>query len=103
MLFRLSFPEPGFFLNNARLVVTLDGRSLFDGSLGDGFDVSLNLDPGSHTLETALGYLGSWRRQQISLDLSRDSYRDVTEVRARLHYNRLAGNFKRRLTMESRG
>src|SRR5690606_4864038 len=33
----LRFPPPGFFLNDPRLVVTLDSRTLYDGSFRSGF------------------------------------------------------------------
>lgn len=104
MRFHLKFPPPGFFLNDPRLHVTLDERTLYDGSFRDGFDVSLDVEPGAHVLETAIHLSGSLARRQrfeIVLD-STNGYRDVPVVHGTLEYSRLSGNFKRRISLSSR-
>lgn len=102
MRVRLRFPAPGFFLNDPRLVVELDGRTVFDGAFKDGFDVSLDVAPGDHTIATAVYLLGAARRQSIPLALGAPGYRDVPAVEARLSYSRLSGNFDRKLSISTR-
>ncbi len=104
MLIHVRFPAPGFFLNDPRVVVMLDGRVLYDGSFKDGFDVSAEIQPGAHVLETAIHIAGSLaRRQRIDLDLdARQGYRDVPAVHAKLHYSRWSGNFEKRISLSSR-
>lgn len=102
MRVRLRFPAPGFFLNDPRLVVELDGRTVYDGAFKDGFDVTLDVTPGDHTIGTAVYLLGSARRQSIPLALCAPGYRDVPAVEARLSYSRLSGNFDRKLSISTR-
>ncbi len=104
MHLHLTFPPPGFFLNDPRLVVTLDQRTLYDGSFRHGFEVALEVSPGSHVVETAIHLAGSLaRRQQIELVLdAKNGYRDVPVVHGRLEYSRLSGNFKKRVSLSAR-
>lgn len=103
MRLHLRFPAPGFFLNDPRLVVTLDQRTLYDGSFKNGFDVSLDVDPGTHLLETAIHLGGIARKQQIPLALDgANGYRDVPVVHGTLEYSRLTGNFKKRVSLSAR-
>lgn len=53
MILRVSFAAPGFFINDPRVEVRLGDRVLYDGSFTNGFDVSIDVSPGRHTLETA--------------------------------------------------
>ncbi len=104
MRLHLTVPPPGFFLNDPRLVVTLDQRTLYDGSFKDGFDVALELQPGKHVVETAIHLAGSLaRKQQIELVLdSSNGYRDVPAVHGKLEYSRLTGNFKKKVSLSAR-
>ncbi len=104
MRVQLEFPAPGFFLNDPRLVVTLDERTLYDGSFRSGFRVSVDLQPGMHLLETMIHFAGSTPRQQrIELPLdSTNGYRDVPVVHGTLEYSRLSGNFKNRVSISTR-
>ena len=71
MRLRVSFEKPGFFLNAPRLLVRLDGRTLFDGSFKEGFDVSLDVQPGRHVIETFIGPRPDFARtQRIELALT---------------------------------
>lgn len=99
----VRFPPPGFFLNDPRLVVTVDDRTIYDGSFKSGFAVSVDLTPGRHTLETSIAVAGSVRTQTIDLPLDGPGgYRDVPAVEVVLEYNRLTGNFKKRPSISAR-
>lgn len=103
MRFHLRFPPPGFFLNDPRLVVTLDSRTLYDGSFRAGFDVSVEIEPGVHVLTTALHLVGSVAREQrIELPLDEARFRDVPVVVGTLEYSRLTGAFKNRVSLSAR-
>lgn len=100
MRLRVHFDAPGFFLNDPRLTIRLGDRTLYDGSFKEGFDVSLEVPPGRHVLETAIDVAGLARRQQIELPLDAEGgYRDVPEVHAKLGYSRFWGNFEKRASL----
>ena len=102
MQIRLRFPAPGFFINAPRLVVELDGRTVYDGAFKDGFDVTLDVTPTRHEVKTAVYMLGVAKRQTIPLALEGGGYRDVPAVEAKLSYSRLAGNFDRRVSISTK-
>ena len=102
MILRLFFPAPGFFLNDPRVEIRLGDRVLYDGSFKSGFDVSVEVAPGHHTLMTAIhAPVGNVaRRQEIDLPLDNEGgYRGIPEVHAELSYSRLFGNFERRASI----
>ncbi|AKF10709.1 hypothetical protein [Sandaracinus amylolyticus] len=105
MRLNVSFPPPGFFLNDPRLVVTLGDRMLYDGSFRDGFSVSVEIEPGEHVLETAIHLAGTIaRKQRFELKLDPASgFRQVAIVDAKLTYSRLSGNFDKRVSLSTRG
>jgi hypothetical protein len=102
MRLNVKFPPPGFLLNDPRVVVGVDGRTLYDGSFRDGFDVSVEVQPGTHVLETAIHGGGSVERQRFELALDERNYRDVPIVDAKLSYSRLAGCFDKRVSLSAR-
>lgn len=92
----IRFAPPGFFLNDPRLVVTLGGRTLYDGSFKSGFHVSVDVEPGHHVLETRIEVMGGIARTQetpLVLDASA-GYRDLPALEVLLEYSRWTGNFK---------
>jgi len=100
MIVRVHFLAPGFFLNDPRVQVAVSGRTLYDGSFKSGFDVSVDLPPGKHTLETSISVAGVERKQHIDLPLDvQGGYRDAAEVHAQLSYSRLRGNFEKRASL----
>lgn len=102
MILRVSFPAPGFFVNDPRVEIRLGDRVLYDGSFTSGFDVSVDVPPGRHTLETAIfASLGAGaKRQRIELPLDvHGGYRGVPEVHAELSYSRLWANFDKRASL----
>ncbi|MEZ4340196.1 MAG: hypothetical protein R3B82_26535 [Sandaracinaceae bacterium] len=100
MWLRVHFDPPGFFLNDPRLSVRLGDRTLYEGSFKSGFDVSVEIPPGRHRLETAIDVAGLARKQTIELPLEESGgYRDVPEVHAQLAYSRFWGNFEKRASL----
>lgn len=102
MRLHLTFAPPGFFLNDPRLVVTIDQRTVYDGSFRAGFDVSIDLEPAAHVLETAIHSAGAISRQRIELPLGSESYRGVPVLHGTLEYSRLAGNFTKRVSLSTK-
>ena len=88
----LRFPPPGFFLADARTIVRLDGTVIYDGSFKSGFEVTVPLSPGPHTLDTviAMGRLQRTRQYPLTIEPGQS-------VRAELVYSRFWGNFKKQL------
>lgn len=87
---RIVLPRPGFFIADARLVVTIDGHPVHDGSFLTGMDVCVPVMPGFRRVGTAMELLGTgiWRSREYPIDLS--SGRSTTLV---LEYSRFWGNF----------
>jgi hypothetical protein len=99
---RVVFEKPGYFLNDPRMTVKLDGRTLHDGSMLSGFDRSEKVAPGHHVLETAIHVgLFSRKRRYVFVIGGEGHYREpAARFVARLEYSRLWGNFARKLTLE---
>jgi hypothetical protein len=94
---RIVFPRPGFFLNDPRLVITLDGLRVYEGSFVGGVDVELPVAPGPHRIETRIE-IGPFARQRLyDLLVSLEGVRCT----ATLRYSRLWGNFTRSLTLST--
>ncbi|MBX3185521.1 MAG: hypothetical protein KF819_00845 [Labilithrix sp.] len=85
---RIAFPPPGFFLADARLVITVDGASVYDGSFKQGVDLLVPVAPGVHAVETLIDVGGITRRRHYSVTVSPG--RGVTLA---LAYSRFWGNF----------
>jgi len=103
MILRVHFDAPGFFLNDPRVSLRIGERVLYYGSFKSGFDVSIELQPGQHTLRTAIGIGALERKQEIALPLGEGGgYRGVPEVHARLTYSRIFGNFDKRASLSSK-
>ncbi|MFK7991747.1 MAG: hypothetical protein AB8I08_37365 [Sandaracinaceae bacterium] len=101
MRVRLMFDKPGFFLNDPRVTVEVGERVLYDGSLGEGFDVSVELPPGEHQVRTAILIGSLARRQDIALPLGGPGYRDAAAVEAKLSYSRFWGNFSKKVSLST--
>lgn len=102
MILRVSFPAPGFFVNNPRIEIRLGVLVLYEGSFTSGFDVSVDVSPGHHVLETAIfAPVGNVaKRQRIELPLHAEGgYRGIPEVHAKLEYSRMWGNFGKRASL----
>ena len=95
MLLRIRFDDPGWFTNDPRLVITVDGRPVYQGSFRGGMTASIDVPPGPHRIETAIEIIpGIARRQEYTVEVPSDAYRQsAAGVEARLKYSRIRGNF----------
>jgi len=84
---RVSFPRPGFFMGDARVVLLLDGATIYEGGFKAGIDVTLPAAPAQHRLESRIE-LGVVKRRR-TWDLAVPSAGCVVT----LAYSRLWGNF----------
>lgn len=90
---RIVFPKPGFFLADARLLLAVDGRPAYDGSFKEGVDVTLDVGPGGHRLESRIEMGALARTKQWDIEVG-----DAPVV-AELAYSRFWGNFKKSLVI----
>lgn len=90
VLLTLRFDKPGFFVNDARVTVDLNGERIYDGSFLSGFEVSRSVLPGEHWADFAIesGPLRRTRRYRIAVPSSRG-------LVATVRYSRMWGNFKK--------
>jgi hypothetical protein len=54
---RIVFPSPGFFLNDPRVIVHVNGWCAYHGSFKSGFDVRFPVVPGPHLVVVTLDTL----------------------------------------------
>ena len=88
----VKFDKPGFLLSDVRLIVLLNGTPVYDGGFASGFEVTVLVPPGRHSLETHidLGMVG--RKRQCALVLP-----PAGGWVASLSYSRFWGNFSKKL------
>ncbi len=94
---RLVFPRPGFFLNDVRALLTLDGALVYDGGFLAGIDVVVEATPGPHKLESVLD-LGLFKRRRAW-----DVEVPATGCDVGIVYSRFWGNFSKKVTITLRG
>lgn len=102
MLLRVRFDPPGWFANDPRVVVMLDGEPLVDGSFVRGFECAREVAPGRHTLTTAVHLTTTLaRRREYTIDVPAPAAdrEHAPGLEARLRYSRLWGNFDKRLDL----
>ncbi len=90
----VMFRPPGGFLTDTRLVVSLDGAAIYDGSFTSGFERQGPITPGVHRLETLIDAGIVQRRKHYTFE--------ITPARAwlaTLDYSRFWGNFARKLEL----
>ena len=101
MLLRIRLDDPGWFANSPRLVVTVNGQSVFDGAFRGGFVSSIDVGPGTHTMETAITMgLGLTQKRQFHIAMPTSERDHAVGVEAQLQYNRLLGNFATKLDVK---
>ncbi len=100
-LLRVVFEKPGWFLVDSVVVVTLDDRTLYEGSFRAGFEATAEIAAGPHRLTTALQVGAFQRKRAYEFVLDGDGgYRDGTgRWVARLDYSRFWGNFVKKLDL----
>jgi hypothetical protein len=98
---RIRFDDHGVFSADVRVTVDLDGRRIYDGGFAGGFEIAEEVEPGPHTLKTAI-HLALFRRtREYRIEISPPGYRDRAGVyEARLEYSRAWGNFVEELEIE---
>ncbi|HMR06885.1 MAG TPA: hypothetical protein PKA88_13970 [Polyangiaceae bacterium] len=93
---RVSYPKPGFFLSDIRVVIRMDGTPIYDGSFLSGFDVVVEASPGSHTVQSELMLPPFSRKREFLVNIAEGEL-----LHAELVYSRLWGNFKKTLKLTS--
>ena len=91
VLLTVMFEKPGFFLTDVRIVVSVNGQPIYDGSFREGFERTVEVLPGQHFVDTTieLGALKRTRRYPV----------DVAPARGytvALSYSRFWGNFTKK-------
>jgi hypothetical protein len=86
---RVQFDAPGFFLVDARLVVFLNGHTIYDGSFKTGFNVAYPFAPGKHVIMTWIEMAATSRNREYTIDVPPEGCVVV------LSYSRLWGNFEK--------
>jgi hypothetical protein len=84
---RIIFPKPGFFINDPRVLVTINGRPMVEQSFLQGFDWWTPMQPGFHYVEVGIVAIVT-RSRTYNIEV-RPSH--STEVL--LEYSRMWGNF----------
>ena len=65
--------------------------------------MSVELQPGRHTMATSIGSGPLVRKQKFELPLEAGGgYRDAPEVHAQLTYSRITGNFDKRISLSTK-
>src|SRR4051812_45799634 len=97
MLLRIRFDGPGWFANDPRLAITVDGTSAYEGAFRGGVITSIEVPSSKHRIGTSIALVGGVaRRQEIEVEIPGGGYReDGRGIEVLLSYSRLAGNFKR--------
>jgi hypothetical protein len=93
---RIVFAAPGFFLEDTRMTVLLDGLPIYQGSFTSGMDVCGAVQPGMHRIQTVIGLPAGLSRAR-SYEISVPPGPGITVL---LSYSRFWGNFTRRPTIE---
>lgn len=91
---RILFPHPGFFVNDPRVEVDLDGTRIYEGSFTSGFDHVAVVSPGTHTLVTRIAVGPVLRPKRYTFEIG-----DAPAYTATLRYSRLWGNFTTKLAL----
>jgi len=93
---RILFVAPGFFLEDTRMSVLLDGLPVYQGSFTSGMDVCGAVQPGTHRVDTVIGLpAGLSRNRSYAIEVPPGPGLTVL-----LAYSRLWGSFSRRPKIE---
>ena len=89
---RIVFPAPGFFINDTRVSLSVNGAPVYEASFKQGFDWWREVPPGQYVVvATIAAPLGFSRTKTYTLDV-----RPGLTTIAVLAYSRLWGNFEDR-------
>lgn len=84
---RVTFPKPGFFLTDVRVVLLLDGAPIYDGGFLGGIDVTAAAAPGMHRVESVI---------DIGLVQRRRAWDVAAPATVTIEYSRFWGNFTKK-------
>jgi hypothetical protein len=93
---RLTLPKPGFFLNDVRVKMLLDGAPVYDGSFTSGFDVTFPAAAGNHRLESVIELGIAQRRRQWDVVVP------AAGCDVQVEYSRFWGNFTKSLLVTAK-
>lgn len=95
---QVRFDDPGFFVNDPRITVRVDGQLIHDGSFRGGFVASAPIETTQPIIETTIeiGPLSRSKRIAVQLEVPRGEQGEVV-WEARLKYSRFWGNFSSRV------
>jgi hypothetical protein len=99
---RIGFPAPGFFINDCRCIVVLDGMLVYDGSFMSGFVRDGMIAPGPHVLDAKIEtpLFNRSKRYSFTIDSPSPGYRAAPEAwEVSLAYSRFWGNFESKLAL----
>lgn len=85
---RISFPPPGFFVNDPTVTIHVNGWCAYAGSFRSGFDMRFPVVPGPLTVATRIDVLGIGRNKTYNVMAKHGHAVEVT-----LDYSRMWGNF----------
>jgi hypothetical protein len=83
---RIVFPSPGFFINDPRLTVLVNGWCAYDASFKSGFDVRFPVTPGPYLIVTRINALVSREKRYTVIA------HEAHAVEIWLEYSRFWGN-----------
>lgn len=84
---RIIFPKPGFFINDPRVRITINGHPATEQSFMQGFDWWTPMQPGFHYVEVAIVTLVT-RSRMYNVEVRSGCSTEVV-----LDYSRMWGNF----------
>jgi hypothetical protein len=85
---RIVFPPPGFFLNDPRVTIHVNGWCAYAGGFVSGIDVKFPVVPGPLTVTTRIEVLGMGREKVYSAMAVHGHALELM-----LEYSRMWGNF----------
>jgi hypothetical protein len=85
---RIVFPPPGFFVNDPRVTIHVNGWCAYAGGFASGIDVKFPVVPGALTVTTRIEVLGIGREKVYSTMAVHGHALELM-----LEYSRMWGNF----------
>lgn len=86
----VRFEKPSFFLPGSGLTVSLNSQLVFQGDFTDGFEVTLEVAPGTHAINTRID-LGITRTRSAQVPVEAGRHTLIN-----LEYSRFWGNFTKK-------
>lgn len=93
----IRFEPAGFFLNDAKVALSLNGEPLLEGSFSRGFRVETEAPEGEHVLEAQIHAGFIVRKKEWTFRVPREEEGSARFLDVRLSYSRTWGTFAREL------